>query len=324
MTTSVLITGGSGYVGGRIVRRLGNREDILLRIGVRQREGVFPSWLACGSPVSLDMMSSESLESACSGVDTIIHLAALNEIDSSSDPERALLVNGLGTLKLLQAAEQAGVSRFIYFSTAHVYGAPLAGVITERSLPRPVHPYAITHHIAEDFVLAAHDHNALTGIVVRLSNGFGAPADATVNRWSLLINDLCRQAVTSRVLTLRSSGLQRRDFIALEDVARAAEHFLFLAPPQCGDGLFNLGGESSLKIIEIAERIAARCQAVLGCTPEVCRPQPLPDEVCADLDFSIEKLKSTGFSLSGNMDEEIDATLLLCKEAFGGNHSIFQ
>jgi len=50
----------------------------------------------------------------------------------------------------------------------------------------------------------------------------------------------------------------------------------------------------------------------------VRRPQPLPDEVCADLDFSIEKLKSTGFSLSGNMDEEIDATLLLCMEAFGG------
>ena len=319
MTASVLITGGSGYVGGRIVRRLASREDILLRIGSRQRDGVFPAWLGCGSPVPLDMMSSESLAFACSGIETIIHLAALNEIDSSTDPERALLVNGLGSLKLLQAAEQAGVRRFIYFSTAHVYGAPLAGRITERTLPRPVHPYAITHRIAEDFVLAAHDRKALTGIVVRLSNSYGAPADSAVNRWSLLVNDLCRQAVTSRVLTLKSSGLQRRDFIALDDVARAAEHFIFLAPTQCGDGLFNLGGESSFKIIEIAERIAARCQVVLGYTPEVCRPQPLPDEVCAELDFSIEKLKSTGFSLSGNMDEEIDATLLLCKEAFEAN-----
>lgn len=319
MTTSVLITGGGGYVGGRIVSRLASREDILLRIGSRQRDGDFPARLACGSPVALDMMSNESLASACSGIETIIHLAALNEIDSSSDPERALLVNGLGTLKLLQAAEQAGVRRFIYFSTAHVYGAPLAGVITEKSLPRPIHPYAITHHIAEDFVLAAHDRNALTGIVVRLSNGYGAPVDSSVNRWSLLVNDLCRQAVTSRVLTLRSSGLQRRDFIALDDVARAAEHFIFLAPVLCGDGLFNLGGESPFKIIEIAERIAARCQVVLGYTPEVHRPQPLPDEVCAELDYSIEKLKSTGFSLSGNMDDEIDATLLLCSEAFGDN-----
>jgi UDP-glucose 4-epimerase len=319
MTTSVLITGGAGYVGGRIVRRLANREDILLRIGSRQREGAFPSWLKCGLPVLLDMMSSESLLLACSGVQSIIHLAALNEIDSSSNPEQALLVNGLGTLKLLQAAEQAGVSRFIYVSTAHVYGAPLAGVITERSLPRPVHPYAITHHIAEDFVLAAHDRKTLTGIVVRLSNSFGAPADATVNRWSLLINDLCRQAATSRVLTLYSSGLQRRDFIALEDVARAVEHFLFLAPALCGDGLFNLGGESSFKIIEIAEIIAARCQTVLGYTPEIKRPQSLLNEVSADLDFSIEKLKSSGFSLSGDLNEEIDATLRLCKEAFGGS-----
>ena len=319
MTASVLITGGAGYVGGRIVRRLASRGDILLRIGHRHREGILPSRSASASAVSLDMMSSKSLVSACCGVETIIHLAALNEIDSSADPEQALLVNGLGTLKLLQAAQQACVCRFIYFSTAHVYGAPLAGVITERSLPRPVHPYAITHHIAEDFVLAAHDRNALTGIVVRLSNGFGAPVDASVNRWSLLVNDLCRQAVTSRTLTLRSSGLQSRDFITLEDVARAAEHFLFLAPSLCGDGLFNLGGESSFRIIEIAERIAARCQVMLGYTPEVCRPKPLPGEGSADLDFSIEKLKSSGFSLSGNMDEEIDATLLLCKEAFGGN-----
>lgn len=318
MTTSVLITGGSGYVGGRIVRRLASREDILIRIGCRQREEVLHPKLACGSLVPLDMMSSVSLASACSGIDTIIHLAALNEIDSESDPEQALMVNGLGTLKLLRAAEQAGVRRFIYFSTAHVYGAPLEGVITERSLPRPVHPYAITHHIAEDFVLAAHDRNVLTGIVVRLSNGFGAPVDPSVNRWTLLVNDLCRQAVISRILTLRSSGLQRRDFIALEDVARAVEHFIFLTPSLCSDGLFNLGGESSFKVIEIAERVAARCQVLFGYIPEVRRPQPLPDENCADLDFNIEKLKSSGFYLSGNMDEEIDATLLLCKEAFGG------
>lgn len=319
MTTSVLITGGFGYVGGRIVRHLAGRSDIRICIGGRQREVVPPSWLAGGSMASLDMMSYDSLLKACSGIETIVHLAALNEIDSILDPEKALLVNGLGTLKLLQAAKEAGVSRFIYFSTAHVYGAPLAGHISEKSLPRPVHPYAITHHIAEDFVLAAHDRKELTGIVLRLSNSFGAPADATVNRWSLLINDLCRQAATSGVLTLQSSGLQRRDFIALEDVARSTEHFLFLAPALCGDGLFNLGGESPYKIIEIAERVAKRCQVVLGYTPEVCRPEPLPDEVSADLKYCIDKLKSTGFTLTGNMDGEIDATLLLCKKAFGNN-----
>ncbi len=322
MTTSVLITGGSGYVGGRIVQQLAAKDGLQLRIGSRQQPGTPPSCFPCSSTIPLDLMSDISLQSACTGVDAIIHLAAMNEIDCSSDPEQALLINGLGTLKLLQAAEQAGVSRFIYVSTAHVYGAPLAGVITEQSLPRPVHPYAITHRIAEDFVLAAHDRNALTGIVVRLSNSFGAPATPSINRWSLLINDLCRQAATTRTMTLKSSGLQRRDFITLEDVARAAEHFLFLPPSLCGNGLFNLGGEASCKIIEIAEKIATRCQAVLNYKPELYKPEPQPDEIILELDFRIDKLKSSGFSLSGNMDGEIDATLLFCNRAFGGTDQI--
>jgi len=73
-------------------------------------------------------------------------------------------------------------------------------------VPRPVHPYAITHHAAEDFVLAAHDEKRLMGYVIRLSNGFGAPAHAGVDRWTLLVNDLCRQAVQTRQLILRSAG----------------------------------------------------------------------------------------------------------------------
>lgn len=318
MTTTVLITGGTGYVGGRIVRRLAQRSDLRLRIGARQTTESLPAWLAPADRVHLEMTSTESLAEACSDIDCIVHLAALNEIDSAADPEKALLVNGFGTLKLLQAAEKAGVRRFICVSTAHVYGAPLSGVISEQTLPRPVHPYAITHRTAEDFVLAAHDRKIMTGIVLRLSNGFGVPADSAVNRWTLLVNDLCRQAATAGVLTLTSSGLQRRDFVTLEDVARAVEHVLFLENPLCGNGLFNLGGENSLKVIEIAEIIAGRCLAVLGYTPEICRPLPTAVETSADLEFSITKLSLSGFRLTGNMNDEIDATLLLCKEAFGG------
>lgn len=318
MTTTVLITGGTGYVGGRIVSRLAQRSDLCLRIGARQTTESLPAWLNPADRVHLEMTSTESLAEVCSDIDCIVHLAALNEIDSAADPEQALLVNGLGTLKLLQAAEKAGVRRFIYLSTAHVYGAPLSGVISEQTLPRPVHPYAITHRTAEDFVLAAHARKIMTGIVLRLSNGFGVPADSAVNRWTLLVNDLCRQAATTGVLTLTSSGLQRRDFIALEDVARAVEHVLFLENPLCGNGLFNLGGESSLKVIEIAEIIADRCLAVLGYTPEICRPLPTAGETSADLEFCITKLSLSGFRLRGNMNDEIDATLLLCKEVFGG------
>jgi UDP-glucose 4-epimerase len=268
--------------------------------------------------VSLDLGAPEKVDSACRGVRYVIHLAALNEIESLANPGEALRINGLGSLRLLEAAKRAGVERFIYFSTAHVYGAPLAGIITEESLPRPSHPYAITHRVAEDFVLAAHDRKELQGIALRLSNGIGAPAFANVNRWTLIANDLCRQAVATGKLALRSPGLQWRDFITLTDVARSVQHLLNLPASACQDGLFNLGGECPLQIIGMAERIAHRASKFLGFTPPIQRPEPGPGENLHPLEYRVDKFKSTGFTLSRNIDEEIDATLHFCVEMFGG------
>jgi UDP-glucose 4-epimerase len=317
MTGVVLITGGLGYVGGRIAQALAQCGRHRVRLSTRRQNPAPPAWLRTAEVVPLDVTRDADFDRACSGVGSIVHLAALNEQDSVADPQRALLVNGLGTLKLLQAAQRAGVERFIYFSTAHVYGAPLAGTITERSLPRPTHPYAITHHVAEQFVLAAHAQRALTGIVLRMSNGFGAPAHAGIDRWELLVNDLCRQAVTQKLLVLRSSGLQRRDFIALGDAGRAVDHVLHLSTAACGDGLFNLGAECTLSVIELAERIAGRCAATLGFRPAIQRPQPAADEIGTALDYRIDKFKQTGFAPHGGVNAEIDATLRLCHETFG-------
>jgi UDP-glucose 4-epimerase len=250
----------------------------------------------------------------CQDVDTVIHLAALNEIQSLETPDEALRVNGIGTLKLLLAAGESGVKRFIYFSTAHVYGSPLAGQISEESLPRPVHPYAIAHHVAEDFVLSYHDQQRLRGLVLRLSNGFGAPADPGIDRWTLLTNDLCKQAVTEKTLTLKSPGLQYRDFITISDVSRAVSHFLALE--NWDDGLFNVGGGQSLRIYDVAVRISERCQRLFGYTPEIKRPAAPDGEKPARFGYSIEKLLNTGFQLESNFDDEIDATLTFCKKHF--------
>jgi UDP-glucose 4-epimerase len=318
MNDKILITGASGYIGGRLVQALVEQSRFHLRLGARQPFTSKPAWLEAAEIVPLELLSQEDLDSACGGVRHVIHLAALNEIESWANPEEALRINGLGSLKLLEAAKRAGVERFIYFSTAHVYGAPLVGRITEESLPRPQHPYAISHKVAEDFLLAAHDKHDIQGIVLRLSNGFGAPAWATVNRWTLIVNDLCRQAVTTGKLVLKSSGLQWRDFITLSDVVRAVQHFLTLPAAACQDGLFNLGGECALQIIHLTQRIADRASRVLRFTPPIQRPEPAPGESCQPLEYRIDKLKSTGFTLGRNIDEEIDATLYFCKEVFGG------
>lgn len=317
MNKRVLITGGLGYVGGRIAQHLTADANLSLRLTSRRTSAPILPWLGNGEIVPWDIAQNDS--GICAGVDTVVHLAALNEIDCARDARAALEVNGMGTLRLLQAAQAAGVRRFIYFSTAHVYGVPLVGAISEQTVPRPVHPYAITHKVAEDFVLAARDQEKIDGVVLRLSNGFGAPIAAEVNRWTLLVNDLCRQVVTTGTLVLRSNGLQQRDFITLQDAARCVAHIMALPKSECGDGLFNLGGECSRSIYEMAQLVAARCQAVLGFTPPIERVEPQLGEQSTALDYSIAKLKTTGFALQSRFEDEIDATLSLCQQAFGEN-----
>ncbi len=316
MNKRVLITGGLGYLGGRVAVELAKNPLWTVRLASRKMQPA-PAWLPQAETISMDLLDEQSLPAAMADVDLVVHLAAMNENDCVADPGKAVLINTLGTFNVLQAAISAGVERFIYFSTAHVYAAPLVGNINEQKIPRPIHPYAITHHAAEDYVLAAHDQKKITGIVVRLSNGFGAPTHPEVDRWTLLVNDLCRQAVSERKLVLRSSGLQLRDFITLQDVGRAVRHLLELNREQCSDGLFNLGGDNPLSVWDMAQQIALRCLVTLGYLPTLERPAPRIDERVDALTFNSEKLKKTGFMLQGNLDKEIDDTLLICEEVWG-------
>lgn len=320
MTQRVLITGGLGYVGGRVAQVLAIA-GCEVRLGTRQATATIPDWLPAAESVPLNWSSRATLKSACEGVNAIVHLAAMNEIYSARDPVGALQANGVATLELLEAAIACGVQRFVYMSTAHVYGSPLHGRIDERTLPRAQHPYAITHKVAEDFVLAAHDLERIEGIVLRLSNAFGAPAHAGIDRWTLVVNDLCRQAVVAGRLQLKSTGLQRRDFITLQDVGGAVQHCVNLDKDALGDGLFNLGGDCVLRIFDMAQQVGERWAEMAGTRLPIERPEPSSSELLNEtlvnpLIYSSAKLQATGFSLRSAHDEEIDATLRLCLRAF--------
>jgi UDP-glucose 4-epimerase len=310
----ILITGGLGYAGGRVAQFLAGRDDLDIVLGSR-RECASPSWLPSVRVVCMNWGTQESLLSVCDGVDTVLHLAAMNDSECMLDPVAALEINGVNTARLIEAAKSSGVRRFIYFSTAHIYGSPLVGEIDESTLPCSRHPYASSHRAAEDVVLAA--SSKMASIVLRLSNGFGVPTHAEANCWMLLINDLCRQVVIDRRLTLRSAGLQQRDFVTMHDIARAVAHMLDLHATAIGDGIFNLGGGRARRVLDMAEMIQTRCAQVLGFTPEIVHPAALPEEGTCELKYCIDKLLATGFSLTGDFAAEIDATLLLCQRAFG-------
>ncbi|MEO5361727.1 MAG: SDR family oxidoreductase [Nitrospirota bacterium] len=316
----VLITGGRGFIGGRTALYLREQyPDSEITI-TSTTTADLPAWCAGFNTLNMSLSDDQSIARALRGADTIVHLAAINEIDSMRDPVSAMRTNAEGTYRLLRAAAEHGIRNFIYFSTIHVYGENLERpVITEETPIRPYHPYAITHAAAEGFVDEFRRYNAMNTAVFRLSNACGAPADRAVNRWSLVFNDLCRQAVTVGALTLKSSGRQYRDFIAVRDVARAVGHFIYELSGSWGDGLYNLGGECTMTILEAAERVARVYKETYGrpISEIKVRESAASEAFLMPTNYSIEKIKKTGFQLKGGMDDEIRRCLSLCEGFLG-------
>lgn len=312
----LLITGGFGYLGGRLGQFLAHDARYEIVLGSR-RHIEAPPWLLQAKVARTNWNSLGDLQKLCAGIDAVVHSAGMNAQDCAANPVAALKFNAVATARLVEAAIRQEVKQFIYISTAHVYGNPLAGVVTEATCPVSLHPYATSHRAGEDVVRAAHERRKIYGIVIRLSNAFGAPAHKSANCWMLLVNDLCRQAVTTRRMVLHSAGLQLRDFVTLHDFARAISHLLDLPKERGGDGIFNVGGAWAPRIIDMAEAIQGRCSTVLGFTPKIVRAEPVAGESTGELDYRIDKLLATGFALGGNPLEEIDATLRLCHDAYG-------
>ena len=309
----ILITGGMGYLGGRIADFLKrNHHETTIVLGTHRKSQEIPNWAKSFQTTHMDVCDASSIEEAVEGLDTIIHLAALNEHDSFRDIESAWKINASGTQSLLSAASRKGVQRFVYFSTFHVYG-DYKGTITEGSPTQPHHPYAATHRAAEDMVRFYQRYKNMDTLTLRLSNSFGYPMDAGINRWTLVFNDLCRQAMTSEKMVINSSGKQHRNFITLHDVAAAVGHFLFAAPEKWGDGLYNLGGDVSISIEEVANTIARVYEKKYGKPISIKITGKDNGENHDPVHFNIDKLKKTGFQLTGSMEAEIDQTLSLCE-----------
>ena len=315
MTKNVLLTGGFGTLGGRISANLSKSPEINLRLASRQKRQP-PSWAPKTEVCVVDFENQNSIKQMLHEVTHVVHLAALNDYECRAEPERAQLVNVEYTRRVVEQAGQIKKLRFIYLSTIQVYGTSLTGVITETSPTDPQDAYSQTHLDAEQIVEHAHNTQQLEGVRLRSANGFGAPMSPDAKIWQIIANDLCRQAVETKKLTLKSHGLQSRNFVPFTDVCSAVYHSLGMSPQQTGDGLFNLGGRKSLQIIQMAELVATRCGAVLGFTPKIEKPNETPDSVPPAFEYSSDKLLATGFILNCDIEKEIDSLLQSCKNWF--------
>ena len=307
----ILITGGLGYLGGRIAAQL-VLSGLSVRIASSRKDPKVPKVLSSCDIVHIDFSVTSSLERACSDISIILHLAGINAKSSEDDPEAAFLVNGIGTLKLLEAAEKERVPKFLFFSTIHIYGYRLMHRIDETRVPRPSNHYSISNRLAEDYVMLANQSGKISAAVVRLSNAVGKPVSSESNCWSLIVNDLCRQAVKFKSLKLTSDGKSQRDFIPIDDICDAIEFLIKLPYNQYSGQIFNLGGKV-YTTYEIALLVAERNHSLFGLAIRVeIEKNPKKEIISDDLYYNTEKLANLGFNPNNNLSSEIDQLLQFC------------
>lgn len=303
---NVLITGASGYLGSRIYKTLGslNYHCVLSARNPMKLAQIFPE-AECRI---LDISSEETFKNALLQIDVVIHLASMNYQDCEKDPVLAQKINVEMTDKLIQSAIAAGVQKFVYFSTFHVYGNP-QGVITEETPPSPISVYAKTHLEAEKVLLKY--HNQIEGKIIRLSNAIGAPLMNNISAWSLVINDLCRQTVENHHMILKSSGHQKRDFIPASVIGEAI-NVLLKTKIKESNPVYNLGSEKTVTILKMAELIRDIGQKELGVKTYIsCLSElPLIDTV-ADFQFQCKKIHSLGYSPKISIEDEIRQTIIM-------------
>lgn len=213
MTTRVLITGCAGFIGSRLVLRA---RQAGLDVVASARSPSESLERELGMPVlALDVLHPPQ---NVPEVDVIVHCATANDI-FSRDFAAGVNLSVCGTHNVLELARQLGIKRVIFLSTMQVYGIELEGEITEDTKPRCESAYALNHFFGEELCrMYAHNHG-LDIAVLRPANVYGVPDVSTVKRATLVPMCFVEEALKNGVVTLRSSGRQRRNFVSTDQVA---------------------------------------------------------------------------------------------------------
>ena len=313
----ILITGGFGYVGGRLARHLASSGHEIF-IGSRTFQPK-PSWLVKGSIIVMDWGDERSLLNACKNIDVIVHAAGMNAKECLENPELALKVNGVATESLVRAASKNLVSQFIFLSSAHVYTDDLSGVISEESSIINMHPYATSQVAGEKATMNGNCNIAMQTVVVRLANAIGAPLTKDVNCWMLVVNDLCKQAALNRRLVVRGPSSGVRNFITMTDVCMGLEFLVTNRRDLLHPLICNLGDKTKT-IGDIASAIKSIYLEEKGIDLEIIQLSNDRLET-RNLDFRSSVLADIGYQWSSNFKEELIELVKFCEFEFSASNA---
>jgi UDP-glucose 4-epimerase len=256
------VTGGAGFIGSHIVRRLlddGHHVTVLDNLSTGFRENL-AEVMDRITFIEGDIRSAADCDRASDGVDTVFHVAALPSVPRSiKDPVACNDHNVNGTVQVLEAARRAGARRVVYSSSSSVYGDTDVLPKIETMEPLCRSPYAAAKLAGEQYVLAYARAGLIEGVALRYFNVFG-PRQSPTSAYAAVIPLFLDAARTGGTATVFGDGEQTRDFTYIENVVNANLLAAF-APAKANGAVANAGAGSRMSLnalLSLVEKVTGR------------------------------------------------------------------
>jgi nucleoside-diphosphate-sugar epimerase len=286
-----LVTGGAGFIGSNIVKRLlelGHTPVVYDALSSGYRENLLPDVPF----IQADVRDGDLLRRAAKGCEAILHLAAsVGNKRSIDHPLEDAAINVLGTLNVLEAARNNGINNVVFSSSAGIFGELKTLPIAEDHPQEPDSPYGASKLAAEKMCLVYNKLYGMHNVCLRYFNVFGP--QQRYDAYGNVIPIFADRVLRRMPLTIYGDGEQTRDFINVRDVADAN---LQAALAGAVKGVFNIGSGRRISINELARLVQQVAGTQVGVTAAPPRPGDVRDSL-ADI-----RLARSAFGFSPKVD----------------------
>ncbi len=300
----VLVTGGAGFIGSHLTEHLiraGYQVAVVDDLSTGQKSNIpkTVSWR------KLDVRT-QAFRSLVRDwrPDYICHLAAqLSVVDSVREPTKDASVNILGTVNTLAAAAGRSLKKFLFVSTAAVYGQAREIPTPEDSDLQLNSPYAVSKYSAEQYLSLFESNGQLPAVIVRLSNVYG-PRQRYSGEGGVAAK-FAAAVLSNKKLVIEGRGEQTRDFLYVSDAVQG----LIIAMEK-GRGIYNLSTGQEISIRELAVKIGE----VAGTVPNVTYAPARPNDVKRSSLSPIRAKRDLGWQAQTPLTDGLRQTLKWFKE----------
>ncbi len=258
MAKTILITGGLGFIGSNLIRRLLKTTDYKLLIVDKKtdtgRKEIAPldkKYLKRIEIVKANVTRKKIMENLIKRSNVIVHMAADTNVARSVKHATSTIFNNvIGTSVLLEAVVKYQIEKFIYLSSSEVYGDKKKQAMDENHPLLPVTPYAASKLAADRIAYSFFLSKKIPVIILRLFNAYGPYQDT-----EKMIPKFIIRLLQNQTIFLNHAGNQKRDWVYIEDITRALEMVINAENSKVVGEVFNIGTEESTSVKSVAQLI---------------------------------------------------------------------